>query len=239
MLRDQAIARECIFRHGFSHLVPYLDLQRSWESYLATRSQKLRKNLKAARRKLENHGPVQLREYRGAQLEAGLDVVINLHRLSWKSRKKVEHSHSDAYQRFFRAWMAKLAMQDGARVLALFSNDRPVAATIAVLHGPTYYSAQIVHDKEFAACSPGTLLEAMELESLMNAGSHVTYDMLGSFLNNKLRWTDSGVKTSHVFVLRKTLRNFLLDWYYFFVKPYLRPSVLRLLARIRRKKHQT
>jgi hypothetical protein len=101
------------------------------------------------------------------------------------------------------------------------------------LDGDTYYSTQIVHDDEFGACSPGTLLEAMEIEALMNEGRFATYDMMGSFLSNKLRFTESAMKSSHVLVLRRRVRTFAMDAFYFFIKPYLRPVLVDLWRRLK------
>src|SRR4030095_15976547 len=104
------------------------------------------------------------------------------------------------------------------RAFALFCGEQSVAATIAFTAGDVYYSTQIVHDESYAACSPGTLLEAMEIEYLMGEKRHVTYDFLGSFLNNKLRWTDDAAHTTYIFVLQRSFRNFIMDGYYTWLK---------------------
>lgn len=234
LLRDFALEREFVFRQAYSHPVPYLDLDRSWAQYLTGRSQKLRKNLKAARRKLEALGTVELHDYRTpTEIETGLAIVLDLHTRSWKLKDKVEHSKSDSYQQFFRSWLLHMAFRGQARILALKCGDRPVAATIALMDGDTYYSAQIVHDREFNACSPGTLLESCELESLMQEQRYRRYDFLGSFLNNKMRWTDTATPTTHAFVMQKRFRNFILDGYYFLLKPYVRPWVIRQIRKVR------
>jgi CelD/BcsL family acetyltransferase involved in cellulose biosynthesis len=221
-----------VFRQSFSHLCPYLDLNQSWDSYLQSRSSKLRKNLRASRKRLESLGPTELRIFESTHdIDTGLAIVRDLHKRSWKHVKKIEHSKSDAYERFYGAWIKSQAQLGRARVLALFSGSRPVAATIALLNGTTYHSAQIVHDAEYAHCSPGTLLESLELEGLMHEQRFTTFDFMGSFLNNKLRWTNTATPTSHVFLMRKNLRNAIIDGYYFYLKPWLKPKVLRLLER--------
>lgn len=63
--------------------------------------------------------------------------------------------------------------------------SRPIAATLALLEGSTYYSAHIAHDNEFARYSPGTLLESIELEDLMRERRFHTYDFLAGALQNK------------------------------------------------------
>ncbi len=237
LLRDYGLERSCVFRQIFSHLVPYLDLRQSWPQFMQGRSAKLRKNLKAARSRLEQRGTVCLRAYATeAEIAEAFEIVLRLHARSWKHKQKVEHSRSRGYPAFFAEWVRHMASRGQCRILALFCGPEPVAATIAFTDGDTYHSAQIVHDARFAACSPGTLLESMELELLMQEQRFATYDMLGSFLSNKLRWTDTAMKSAHVLILRRRLRTFLMDGFYFFLKPYLRPALLALYRKLRRPK---
>jgi hypothetical protein len=237
LLRDYALEHGCVFRQMFSHLVPYLDLRQSWQEYLRGRSQKLRKNLKASRRKLEQRGPVALERHdTEACVVEALDIVRELHARSWKRAKRVEHSRSEGYTGFFTDWVRHMASLGRCRILVLRCGAVPVAATVAFLDGDTYYSAQIVHDEEFGACSPGTILEAMEIEGLMNEGRFATYDMMGSFLSNKMRFTETATRSSHVLVLRRRVRTFALDAFYFFIKPYLRPLLVSAWRRLKPKR---
>lgn len=228
LLRDYALEKLCVFRQAFSHLVPFLSLRQSWPDFLSDKSQRMRKNLKVARRKLDEHGRVELRSYEStAQVLDGLKVILGLHQRSWKGKDGVEHSKSPGYRLFYSEWVEAMAKRDQCRVLALFCNDEAVAATIAFTDGDVYYSAQIVHDSRFAPCSPGTLLESMELEKLMSEQRYVTYDMLGSFLSNKMRWAEDTTNTAHVLVFQRRFRTCVMDGYYSWLKPYLRPVVVR------------
>jgi len=234
LLRDYGVERGCVFRQVFSHLVPYVDLRQSWAAYLRGRSSKLRKNLKAARRKLERRGAVALEchDTETAVMKA-FETVLELHGRSWKREKRIEHSRSEGYPEFFGDWAHHMASLGRCRILVLRCGERPVAATVAFLDGDTYYAVQIVHDAEFAACSPGTLLEALELEGLMNEGRFSRYEMMGSFLANKMRWTETATASSHALVLRRRVRTFVMDAFYFFIKPYLRPLLVSLRRRLK------
>lgn len=238
LLRAYALQKTCVFRQIFSHLVPYLDLRQSWNGYLQTRSQKMRKNLKAARRKLEGLGQVELRHYRSPEeVQQGFQVFLDLHNRSWKKKRKVEHSKSPEYKAFFDDWVEAMGNRGECAILALFCGNEPVAATIAFTDSQVYYSAQIVHDAKFAACSPGTLLESMELEHLMNQKQYARYEFLGSFLNNKLRWSDTCTDTAMSMVFQRNLRTFALDFFYSFLKPYIRPTIVALFKKLFPKKN--
>ena len=233
LLRELAAEHGLWYRATFSHLCPWLDLRQDFDAYLRSRGRKLHKNLRAARRRLDSIGEVRLVTYQSpAEIRAGFDVVLELHRGSWKRRERVEHSQSQAYRVFYAAWLERMARMDCARVLVLYCGDRPVAATVAFMRDDTYHSAQIVHDERFASASPGTLLEAMEIESVMREGRHATYDFLGGFLNNKMRWTDTAHATSLVFVLRPMLRTALVDAFYCHAKPWVKAWLRRLGARL-------
>jgi len=237
VLRDFAVQRSCILRQSFSHLVPYLDLRQNWNAFLQKKSQKMRKNLKAARKKLETMGPVELKFFQTAtEVQQAFAIFLDLHSRSWKQKRKVEHSKSPGQRAFFAQWLAAMAQQEACCIPVLFCNGEPVAATIAFTQSGVYYSAQIVHDAKFAACSPGTLLESLELEWLMNEKRHVRYEFLGSFLNNKLRWSDTATNSSIVLVFQRSLRTFVMDSYYYTLKPYIRPVVIRLIERLFPKK---
>ncbi len=232
LLRSFAEERGLLYRDIFSHVCPYLDLRQSWSSYLQSRGSKMRKNLRAARRRLERMGAVRVRSFESpVEVEAAYDIILRLHRKSWKRWRRIEHGHSRGYQQFFRAWLASRVQRARARILVLFCADRPVAATVAIMDRGTYYSAQIVYDRAFSACSPGTLLESIELEELMTNQKFEMYDFLGAFLRNKLRWTTTARPTALVFVMQRSWRNRLIDTYYFYAKPRVKQLLRTLFNR--------
>ena len=226
LLKAYAQRRGAVFRQRFAHMVPYLNLKQSWPDFLNTKSQKFRKNLKTARKKLEQRGQVELRHYRGLEgVQEGFAAFLHIHERSWKKDKQIEQSKSPEYNAFFKEWLLDMATRDQATVLVLHCGKDPVAATIALTEGDVYYSAQIVHDNRYAACSPGTLLESLELEHLMGEGRYARYEFLGSFLNNKMRWAQEATSTALVEVIQPSLRALAIDAYDATFEPYIRPQV--------------
>jgi len=224
--------KNLLFRSIFSHLCPYLDLRQRWQQFLEQRSSKFRKNLRASRRRLESLGTVTVRDCRTVdEISRAFEVVLALHQHSWKRHKRVEHT-SAAYRQFFKRWLLDMANTGGARILLLYCETKPVAATIGFLYGHTYFSAQIVHDEAFDHCSPGTLLESIEIEGLMSERQFTRYDFLGSFLNNKLRWTDTAHSTSVVYAMQPTLKNKLIAFHYFKAKPRIKQYLNTLKSKI-------
>ncbi len=222
-MREFAEREGLWFRNVLSSICPHLSLEQTWAQFLQGRGSKLRKNLRAARRRLEALGPVTFHVATTvADIDRGLQTMLDLHRRSWKRRKRVGLSLSEPYRAFFRSFLLAMADRGAARVLTLRCGGQAVAATIAFTHLDTYFSAEIVHDARYARCSPGTLLEAFELEYLMNERRFRHYDFLGRFLNNKMRWTEQARVTHRIYVFRPTARCWLLDLHYFRVKPWIK-----------------
>jgi CelD/BcsL family acetyltransferase involved in cellulose biosynthesis len=219
-LRTYARSSGLMVRLAPSFLCPWLDLRQAWEPFLQSRGNKLRKNLRAAQRKLEAHGPVQVRTYQDtAGVAMAMEHLLELHRLSWKAQKKIGLAQSSAHELFYRDLTNAMAEKQRCRVHILYCGERPIAGTIAFMDTANYYSAEIAHDDRYSACSPGTLLEAAELQNLMNEQRFGRYDFMGGALNNKLRWTDERYDTYRVLLLRPGLRTLLTDSYYFRLKP--------------------
>jgi CelD/BcsL family acetyltransferase involved in cellulose biosynthesis len=207
----------------------FIDLRQSWHAYLQSRTAKFRKNLRAIRRRLETAGRVHLRVAEsGHDFGAAFDTLLDIHTRSWKHWPRYGLSHSAELQDFYRDWLGHLARRGEARVLTLTLDDRPIAATLAVLDQHTYYSVEIAYDPEYSRFSPGTVLEAMELESLMRAGTARRYDPMTGAYGNKGRWAESFAPTSLITLLRPTPRMRLMD----FAEETARPRVRRAIERV-------
>ncbi|MCP1675776.1 CelD/BcsL family acetyltransferase involved in cellulose biosynthesis [Natronocella acetinitrilica] len=210
------------------HACPYLDLNQEWTAYLASRGRRLAKNLKAGHRKLSKHGAVRLQiANTPEEIEESLVCYINLFTKSWKQSAGIAFAQTNNYGAYYRRFIGLLARQGRARVLLLECGGEPVAGAIAVMDGNTYYGAQIAHDQRFDHCSPGTLLEALELELLMGERSYEKYDFFGGAMNNKRRWADESIETMRLIAFNKGAIGRVLAGYYIKAKPILRRLVNR------------
>jgi len=72
------------------------------------------------------------------------------------------------------------------------------------------------------------LLESMELESCF-AGNCQEYDFLGSFLNNKLRWTSTVRTSKELHVYQKKWQLLLMFVVYHRIKPLIKKIVMTIL----------
>ncbi|WP_290649645.1 GNAT family N-acetyltransferase [Aquisalimonas sp.] len=204
------------------HPCPYLSLKQSWPDFLASRGRRLGRNLRAAHRRLAIEGPVTVVTAMEAEaVDAAFARFLAVHERSWKHAAGIAFAGPEGYVQYYCRFLQTLAAEGRARVLTLFCGDNPVAAAIAVTDADTYYGAQIVHDQRYDRCSPGTVLEAMELEGLMAEGRYCRYDFFGAALSNKRRWTDHAHHTARLVLMRPTAVGRILAGYYFRLKPVI------------------
>ena len=203
----------------------YLALQGTWTDFLAGKSQTFRKNLKTAGRRLRTEGDVAYRVYDTLpdvleQLEAYRDLEAR----SWKSGEGVGIGRDAGYFEFYRE-MAERFGQRRAFVVRMLSVDgRPVAGTFGLAHDGVFYSLQIAHDAAFSRSSPGTYLEALEMEQCFRDGFR-EYEFLGGFLSNKSRWTSTFRYTTQLHVYRRTPFFLALHAVVFGLKPRIKALV--------------
>jgi CelD/BcsL family acetyltransferase involved in cellulose biosynthesis len=168
---------------------PYLTFDGTWEQLLATKSQKFRKNLKAARKKLQGAGHLEYTTCAGNEqrLQQLFGEYELLESRGWKASKGVGASQSVEHLRFYRYLIH--AFGDSGRFVfrCLRLDGHLVAATFGLVHERRFYSLHIAHDAAYSHYSPGTFLESLEIEECFRADLD-EYDFLGGFLKNKIRW---------------------------------------------------
>ncbi len=234
---DPALESFCatLVRQGLLHgrtpssRCPYLQFEGTWPELLAAKSQKFRKNLKAARRKLEAAGKLAYETCSGdvERLQGLLLEYEALERRSWKAKAGIGAAQSVEHLRFYLHLASEFGATGDFTIRCLRLDGRMIAATFGLTHRRRFYSLHIANDSEFAKHSAGTYLEALELEECFGAGLE-EYDFLGGFLKNKLRWATEFRDTVAVHLYQRTPFQVAVFVAYFKVKAPLK----RLLARL-------
>jgi hypothetical protein len=153
-----------------------------------------------------------------------LEVYRAIEARSWKSGEGVGVSRDRDYFEFYREMAELFAQRRGFVIRMLTVDGRPMAGTFGLSFGGVFYSLQIAHDSEFSRCSPGTYLEALEMEQCF-AGGFREYEFLGGFLNNKSRWTTTFRYTTQLHVFRRTPYFMALHALMFGLKPRVKALV--------------
>ncbi len=199
-----------------------IDISGNWQEYLAEKSQKFRKNLKAARKKLEAKGELVYRHTQGnTDIARVLDDHLAVEKKSWRSKKPIGMGRSPKHEIFYRELAARFDRESQFAAHQLYLDGQPIASTWGVAYDGTYYALYIAHDRDFNAFSPGTYLESLEIESSFGQGWH-TYDPLGGFNSNKTRWADRSQQTYHLVVYSNRPVLWLKYLVYFVAKPRLK-----------------
>ena len=204
---------------------PYLELRGSWTDFLAGKSQNFRKNLKTAGRKLGEAGDLQYRVYDSpADALEQLETYRDIEARSWKAGELVGVSRDNDYFAFYRELAEVFGRKRAFSVRLLTVNGKAIAGTFGLAHDGVYYSLQIAHDREFSRCSPGTYLEALEMEECFRHG-YREYEFLGGFLNNKSRWTSTSRYTTQLHIYQPTPFFRALYVLLFRIKPLVKELV--------------
>lgn len=215
-------------RHGFRHRArdfhpcPYLVKTDTWETYLETKSAHFRRRLGQAQRRLARAGALRYDVATSAgELAAAVETFFAVESRSWKARKEMASGADGSYREFCRELLTDAGHRHAGHAIVQRLDGQPTAATIGLALDGVYYSLQIAHDEAYGRYSPGTLLEAFELEWFFAQPGLRRYEFLGGTVFNKRRWTDTAVASCQWFVRRPGWHLALKDLSRFHVQPAL------------------
>lgn len=149
-----------------------------------------------------------------------VDLFFDVESRSWKRDAEVDVGSHEEYRNFYRELMGGQASTLTGHAIVQYMDDQPSAATLGFSAAGRYYSLQIAHDLRFNPLSPGTLLEAYELEWFFGQDFE-RYEFLGGAGFNKRRWTDRAIDTCCLHVRRPGIVMAAADAYRFYAKPWL------------------
>jgi CelD/BcsL family acetyltransferase involved in cellulose biosynthesis len=137
-----------------------LDRRPSYEAYAVALSAQRRKDLARRRRRLAELGGLSLRSAEtGPGLAAGVEHFLALEGTGWKGRRGTAMSsraHTKAFARDLFGCEGRLVRP---RVDTLFVGERPIAASLALVHAGTAYLLKSAYDEGVARFAPGVVLE--------------------------------------------------------------------------------
>lgn len=153
-------------------LLRYAHFGRWWEDvrgqsfgdYLAERDGALREVIRRKTTRLERDGAALTMIGAGsapAEVEAGIADYEAVYAASWKE--------AEPFPDFQPTLMRKLAEAGWLRLALLHVEGRPIAAQLWTLVGGTATVLKLAHDQRFDKQSPGTVLTAFAIRTLMTA----------------------------------------------------------------------
>lgn len=166
---------------------PQIELNRGWDEYWASRPSKLRGDVARRRRRLEELGEVRLTPYEPDGLDAALDDALRIEASGWKGREGtaiLDRPDEERFQRLLARWADS---RGWFRLWFLRLDDRPIAFRLGVEARGVFTSLKIGYLEEYAAQSPGKVLEAAVIQSL-HGGDCRRFDYAGGTTAHKDRF---------------------------------------------------
>jgi CelD/BcsL family acetyltransferase involved in cellulose biosynthesis len=166
---------------------PVVMLDPSWlepESHLNPRR---RSDLRRARRRAEDLGPVRfdLAAVTPEQLPRRLEQGLQVEAAGWKRQEGTAMLVDPAAGRFFTSYAAEACRQGSLLLNLMYVDEQPVAMQLAVEVGRRLWLLKIGYDESFARCSPGNLLL---LETLRDSAARGLHSV--EFLGRCEPWTE-------------------------------------------------
>jgi CelD/BcsL family acetyltransferase involved in cellulose biosynthesis len=165
----------------------YIDLTADWDVYWKERGSKLRTDISRRRRRLAELGEVSVGPYDDGALEGALDDALRIEASGWKGRGGTAIAGRPADERFYRAMARWAAARGWFRLWFLRLDGRPIAFRLGLEAFGVLYSLKIGYLEEFAAQSPGKVLEAAVIESAFARDTR-RFDFAGGAADFKTRW---------------------------------------------------
>lgn len=177
-----------------------VDIEGSWDEYLAGRSSQVRSGLKRKRAMLEQGGPVsfELLRPKPAELPAILDEAIAIEADGWKDAAGSSLRRNDALRHFVSELAHRFAADEALRVCFLRVAGRGVAMSILLEYDRCYWEIKIGYRESASRASPGRLLLWETLRDAFNRGLR-RYEFLGSGDGQQPDWA-TGSASLHTLV---------------------------------------
>src|SRR5262249_29996182 len=120
--------------------------------------------------------------------QAGLDVVVDLHRKRWGSRGTSEAFQTAGITAFHREFVSHAASCGWLRRMILKLDNTPAAAIYGLRYGPTFYFYQSGLDSLYARHSVGLVIMGLAIKRAAEEGA-AEYDLLHGDEEYKFHWT--------------------------------------------------
>ena len=190
-----------------SYVRSYARLDIGYDEYFGTFSAKSRSTLKRKVKKLAERsgGALDVRSYRSeAEIEAfhGLARAVSARTYQEKRLDAGLPAGPEAI-----ATMRALARRGQARGWLLFVDHQPVSYLYAPAEGGTLIYAFLGYDPEFAAFSPGTVLQLEAMRQLMDEGDFCLFDFTEGEGQHKRQFATGGVDCVDLLLVRRTAAN--------------------------------
>jgi CelD/BcsL family acetyltransferase involved in cellulose biosynthesis len=167
---------------------PYIEVDGDWERFLASRSGKLRQEVRRKRRRVEERGEVSFEVVEGGDdLPTALEQGFALEASGWKGEKGTAIRSSPETEGFYREVASWASERGFLRLTFLRLGDRRVAFNYCLEAEGRHYVIKPGFDEQLRKLGPGTVLTSEMIARTFRLGLK-SYEFLGSADDFKVRW---------------------------------------------------
>lgn len=183
-----------------------------------------RRDLRRRRRRLEEHGRVEVAVHRGGpDLAERLDEAFAVELRQWKGAEDTAVASRPQTHAFYTRVASAAGVRGELELTLLRVDGRAVAFTLVLAHRDVLYGLKTAYDPGFARFSPGQLLQ-WEVFADAHRRGIARYEFLGRADPYKLRWTSASHELGSVAVYRRTA----LGTAAYVARRYARPAAGRV-----------
>jgi CelD/BcsL family acetyltransferase involved in cellulose biosynthesis len=187
---------------------PFIALDETWLKPEAHLNSRRRGDLRRARRKADEYGPVST-EIHAPELDDLshlLDTAFEVEASSSKGAQGTALLHDAHRAAFYRRYAEAACVEGTLRICFLRIGDRVAAAQVAIEQDESFWLLTAGHDVRYAGCSPGLLLMSDTISYAAEAGLK-SYEFLGRAEEWTRIWTETERKTVSLCVYPFGLRG--------------------------------
>lgn len=146
---------------------------------MASRSKKVRSEIRRKRRKLERVGGIRWKTIAYPdELQSFIKNILHIERRSWKEARGTSFTAVSGLGNFYAKLSQRCANRNWLRAFVLYMNDVPVAHMLGFVYRNEYYALKTSFDERYHSLSPGFVLATYALEHAFASGMRV-FDFLG------------------------------------------------------------
>jgi len=201
--QNWAAEKSLMLRAEGDRISPFANLPASFDQYFAALGKKKRKNLARARRIFQERG-VEVKTYtRPDELDAAIDILIELHLLRWRWVHKTGTLGRPGFRKFLKDLNKMEAVGDCFRLYVMQLQGKPIAAMLNFHYGMSALQFQNGFDPdcELAPHSPGTLLILHGIQRAIEEGL-LCYDFLRGAEEYKFHFAREFKRTTTLAIAR-------------------------------------
>ncbi len=196
-----------LIRYAYFPETRYLiTIEGTFNDYIRSRSAPARQNLNRSLRTFRriSNGEVRIEAFHGLEaMRRFYSLASPLARKTWQH--EVGRGLEDLEP---RDDILRLAEAGRACGYILFAGTQAVAFHLSHIQGTTLVGSQMGYDPDFAAGSPGSVLDYLTIEKLFAEGQFTTFDMMeGSTLPHKSRLATTQAPSMRLLYFPRNLRS--------------------------------